>query len=213
MLQQPTTLYYVYDPMCSWCWGYTPTWKNVQKALPDNIKVVYVVGGLAPDSDVEMPAVMQQQIASYWHKIEDYLGTQFNHDFWKNNTPRRSTYSACRALIAARAQHAELALLQAIQHAYYLHAKNPSDNDVLIDLAASCGMDVELFKQDFLSADTHQALLNEIEFARSIGGNSFPSLFVQKGSAIHELPIDYKDAQSTLQQIVTLADSFTRTGL
>jgi putative protein-disulfide isomerase len=204
MSQEKTTLYYVYDPMCSWCWGYRPTWQKIEKSLPDNVEVEYVLGGLAPDSDIEMPAEMQKQIASYWHKIEDYLGTQFNHDFWKNNTPRRSTYPACRALIAARAQQAELALLEAIQHAYYLNAKNPSDDDVLIELATSCGLDVEEFKNAFYSADTHQALLKEIEFARSIGGNSFPSLFVLKGSAIHELPIDYHDAQTTLQQIEKL---------
>ncbi|MEF1187337.1 DsbA family protein, partial [Vibrio sinaloensis] len=23
-------LYYVYDPMCSWCWGYKPTWRAVE---------------------------------------------------------------------------------------------------------------------------------------------------------------------------------------
>jgi putative protein-disulfide isomerase len=203
---EKTTLYYVYDPMCSWCWGYKPIWENIVSALPDNVDVVYVLGGLAPDSNEEMPMAMQQQIASYWHKIEDYLGTQFNHDFWKNNAPRRSTYPACRALIAARAQQAELALLEAIQHAYYLNARNPSDDDVLIDLAVSCGMNGEEFKKDFLSAGAHQALLTEIEFARSIGGNSFPSLFVQKGSDIHELPIDYQQAQTTLQQIKALAN-------
>ncbi|MFT6977114.1 MAG: putative protein-disulfide isomerase, partial [Shewanella psychromarinicola] len=24
-----TTLYYVHDPMCSWCWGYRPTWDTL----------------------------------------------------------------------------------------------------------------------------------------------------------------------------------------
>ena len=31
-------------------------------------------------------------------------GVRFNFDFWTHCTPKRSTYPACRAVIAARAQ-------------------------------------------------------------------------------------------------------------
>jgi putative protein-disulfide isomerase len=144
---------------------------------------------------------VQQQIASYWKKIENYLGTQFNYDFWHQNTPCRSTYPACRAILAAREQRAEQGMLDVIQHAYYLDAKNPSDNDILIGLAKSIGLDYEKFEADFLSPTTHDALLREIAFARSIGGNSFPSLFVQTEKGIGELMINYEDAETTIAQI------------
>ncbi|GAM76629.1 thioredoxin [Vibrio ishigakensis] len=52
---------------------------------------------LAPDSDEPMPMEMRAAIESYWERISGLLGTEFNHDFWRNNTPRRSTYPACRA--------------------------------------------------------------------------------------------------------------------
>ena len=80
-------LYYVYDPMCSWCWGYKPVWDKIQQALRDKIDIELLVGGLAPDSDVAMPQEMQQQIAAYWKKIENYLGTPFNYDFWTKMCP------------------------------------------------------------------------------------------------------------------------------
>ncbi|WEM45871.1 DsbA family protein (plasmid) [Photobacterium sp. DA100] len=194
-------LYYVYDPMCSWCWGYKPTWNQISEGISDEVEIIYVVGGLAPDSDVPMPEVMQQQIKAYWKKIEDYLGTQFNYDFWVNNTPRRSTYPACRAILAARAQGAELAMLNVIQEAYYLNAKNPSDNDVLLNLAQGLGLDITQFKAQFLSEQTHQRLLDEIAFARSIGGNSFPSLLIEVEGRIIQIPIDYQDAEATIIQI------------
>lgn len=194
-------LYYVYDPMCSWCWGYKPTWERITQAISDEIEIIYVVGGLAPDSDIPMPEVMQQQIMAYWKKIEDYLGTQFNHDFWVNNTPRRSTYPACRAILAARSQGAELAMLNAIQEAYYLNAKNPSDNDVLLNLSQNIGLDMAQFEAEFLSQQNHQRLLDEIDFARSIGGNSFPSLIMQTSNSVLQLPVDYQNAETTIAQI------------
>jgi len=197
-------LYHVYDPMCAWCWGYKPVWNDIKHAIADDVEIIYLLGGLAPDTDEPMPEMMQAQIASYWKKIENYLGTKFNYEFWTENTPRRSTYPACRASLAAREQGAEQSMLEAIQIAYYRDAKNPSDDHVLIELAKQIGLDVNQFASTFLSAQTHQALLAEISFARSIGGTSFPSLFLvkegEKATQI-DIPVDYKDAESTIELI------------
>ncbi|MCG9714791.1 DsbA family protein [Shewanella insulae] len=194
-------LYYVYDPMCSWCWGFKPVWEKIEQALSGEIEIVYLLGGLAPDSDQAMPMAMQQQIATYWRRIEALLGTEFNHEFWALNTPRRSTYPACRAILAARAQQAEGTMLTAIQRAYYLQARNPSDDDVLIDLASKVGLDKTQFSADLLHEETQEALLAEIHFARSIGGNSFPSLFVQSTVGITPISIDYQDVDACIAQI------------
>ncbi|MCZ4292690.1 DsbA family protein [Vibrio sinaloensis] len=194
-------LYYVYDPMCSWCWGYKPVWQKISQQLESKIEIQYVLGGLAPDSDQPMPEEMQRQIASYWKKIEDFLGTEFNYDFWQKNTPRRSTYPSCRAVLAARKQGAEQAMLSAIQHAYYLEARNPSDNEVLLSLAANIGLDAAKFEVDFFSAELNKEFLQELEFARRIGGNSFPSLFVATEQGIIELQVDYQSAETTIDQV------------
>lgn len=203
-MKQANKLYYVYDPMCSWCWGYKPVWTQIMTSLKDKLEVQYVVGGLAPDSDEPMPEPMREQIASYWKKIENYLGTEFNYQFWIRCTPRRSTYPSCRAALAARKQHAERQMVEAIQAAYYLEARNPSDSDVLISVAEEIGLDVKQFEQDYCSPELNQAFMQERKFARSIGGNSFPSLFLQTESGIVELPIDYQSAQATLEQIERL---------
>ncbi|MDG3085909.1 DsbA family protein [Vibrio hannami] len=197
-------LYYVYDPMCAWCWGYRPTWKQIESELSQHLEVEYVLGGLAADSDVPMPEDLQRTIASYWQRIHDLLGTEFNFDFWSNNTPRRSTYPSCRAVLAARYQGKEKEMILAVQQAYYLQALNPSDNSVLIGLAKDIGLDMAKFEADLLSESTKQALLDEISFARSIGGNSFPSLFVRKDNRLHELPINYQDAKETVAQVLKI---------
>ncbi|MGF1904559.1 DsbA family protein [Aliivibrio salmonicida] len=191
-------LYYVYDPMCSWCWGYKPIWEKIKQTISKDVDIVYVLGGLAPDSDEPMPQEMQTQIASYWQKIENYLGTTFNHDFWAQNTPRRSTYPSCRAILAARSQGAEQAMLESIQYAYYLNAKNPSDNEVLIECARNIGLNVAQFESALFSPEVHQMLLDEIAFSRSIGRRGFPSLFLKQGEELTDLPIDYEKSEGTV---------------
>lgn len=101
-------LYYIHDPMCSWCWGFSRTLNTLLEQLPADVEVRRVLGGLASDSDLPMPDSMQQTIKSNWTRIEDTIpDVKFNFDFWEKTIPRRSTYAACRAVIAARLQGEE----------------------------------------------------------------------------------------------------------
>ncbi|QIA65164.1 DsbA family protein [Vibrio astriarenae] len=203
-MSEKRKLYYVYDPMCSWCWGFKPTWKQLEQKLQNHVEIQYVVGGLAPDTQDPMPVLMREQIASYWHKIEGLLGTQFNHDFWKNNEPRRSTYPSCRAMLLAREKGLEKQMLSRVQEAYYLEAKNPSEHIVLATLAQEIGFDFDLFLSDLESTTVDEALLEELKFARGIGGNSFPSLFIETSEGVVEIPVDYQDSESMFTKINSL---------
>ena len=197
-------LYYVHDPMCSWCWGFRPVWELIRQNLPDNLQVKNILGGLAPDSDVPMPIAMQRDIESYWRKIQKHIpGTEFNFDFWKKCEPRRSTYPACRAVIAARKQslNAELAMIKAIQNAYYLQAKNPSIEAVLVDLAVSLRLDKEQFIADINSQEIQKELDQEISFSRQIGSQGFPSLIVKRDQEYRIVPLDYNNPDTALMFI------------
>ena len=197
-------LYYVHDPMCSWCWGFSPTWSKIRSQLPENVEVKYLLGGLAPDSQEPMPDDMKIAIAGYWKKIQQHIpGTEFNFDFWKECEPRRSTYPSCRAVIAARKQNPEIEreMIDAIQKAYYLNAKNPSNDDALTNIAESIGLDKELFATDLNSDETQQQLETEIAFGRQIGAQGFPSMMLEKNGRLEYLPLDYNDASATLKYI------------
>ena len=101
-------LFYIHDPMCSWCYAFSASLQGLQQDLPASIKFVYLLGGLAPDTSTPMPIDMQQAIQQSWRRIETTVpGVDFNFDFWRLNTPVRSTYPACRALLAARRQGAD----------------------------------------------------------------------------------------------------------
>lgn len=194
-------LYYVHDPMCSWCWGYRPTWDALRQALPEDVQQVNVVGGLAPDSDEPMPLEQQKLIAGYWRRIAEELGTKFNFDFWTNCAPRRSTYPACRAVLAAAVQDAEEAMINAIQHAYYLRAMNPSDASTLIELAKDIGLDAKRFAGDLASEGIRHELERHFALRRSIDVYSFPSLVLQIGQETYPVPLDYQGHQISAEFI------------
>jgi putative protein-disulfide isomerase len=192
--------------MCSWCWGFSHTWNKVKNSLPSEINVQYVLGGLAPDSSEVMPNKMREYIQMNWHKIEQKIpGVSFNYTFWDSCTPKRSTYPACRAVIAVKNQNSELeqTMVKIIQQAYYLDAKNPSEDDVLISLAKTLDLDIKQFTQDLNSEPTQQLLSNDIALMQSMGVSSFPSLVLQTTNRIKSITIDYNNPKLILNQIIT----------
>lgn len=203
-------LYYCHDPMCSWCWGFKPTWQTLQRQLAQNartrhIHVTYLLGGLAKDTDQPMAADMQNTIQETWRYIQQVIPTTaFNFDFWTNNTPRRSTYPACRAVIAARKQAlaSEQPMIDRIQKAYYLQAQNPSDIHILSHLAVSIGLDKQRFEHDLNSPETQQELVGEIRQCESLGANGFPSLILQSSKNTIPLQINYNQSDEMFTQLL-----------
>ncbi|NVK73507.1 DsbA family protein [Marinomonas sp. CT5] len=200
------TLIYCYDPMCSWCWGFRPTWSKLQKALQDlvdknQLTIQPMLGGLAIDSDKAMPDEMKSKLEATWHKIQNTLGSEFNFDFWRNAAPRRSTYPACRACYVARDTGLEEEMYHVIQEAYYLKAKNPSNLNTLIECAESIGMNADGFEKAMQHVKNQGLLEEEVEQARHLGLNSFPSLALLIGDKLTPIPLDYKDHSSMLRAI------------
>ena len=169
---------YVMDPMCSWCYAFQP---ELEEFLGKHsaIEVDWIMGGLAPDNDQPMSEDMKESISSYWHQIEKKTRVSFNHDFWKSNTPYRSTYPACRAVITAEALKTKCSqdMVKAIQSAYYKEAKNPSLEDTLISCAESIGLDRNHFSEVFKSDEIEKKLQEHLSLAHHLQVRGFPALF------------------------------------
>jgi putative protein-disulfide isomerase len=199
-----SSLIYVHDPMCSWCFGFSKTLQTLLNELPAGINVKRLLGGLAPDSNKPMSEATRNMVRQNWQHIEQAIpGVLFNYDFWDNCEPRRATYPACRAVIAARQQGETFddLMTQKIQQAYYQQARNPSDDSTLIELAAEIGLDQQAFNDDLASNETQQRLLEEISQSRSLGVNGFPSLVLECNGRIELIQTNYTKADSMLSQI------------
>ena len=191
--------------MCSWCWAFKPTWDRVKEALLGQIKVNYLLGGLAPESNQLMPIETRKYVKGNWQRIQEMIpDTRFNYDFWTSCEPRRSTYPACRAVICAKQQHPDFEnlMIYGIQKSYYLEAQNPSNDDVLINIAESLGLDTDKFRIDLKSSQINEILLDEIKLTRSMDINSMPSLALKINSTLKGIDIDYLDANYIINQII-----------
>ncbi|WP_258238989.1 DsbA family protein [Arcobacter sp. F155] len=171
-------LIYVMDPMCAWCYAFTKELEEFLQKHP-SFELEYIMGGLAPDNDTPMDENMKKTISSYWVDIEKKTKVTFNHDYWKENTPYRSTYPACRAVITAETLQAKSSakMVKSIQSAYYKEAKNPSLKETLVKCANSIGLDETKFIQTFDSKKIEETFQEHLRTSYKLQVRGFPALF------------------------------------
>ena len=178
------TIYYVVDPMCSWCWGFAPVWREFVPEIPESATVVDLMGGLAPDNEAPMDSAMRQYVQDAWGAVKARTGAEFNFEFWNKCEPKRSTYPACRAVIAAgeQASGARSLMYDAIQRAYFLEARNPSDAEALECVAGEIGLDRKQFSEDLGSDHINRIFQLELESVAKLGVSGFPTIVVKRES-------------------------------
>ncbi len=210
--------------MCSWCYAFKPVLQQLRRQLItqylEDLQLASVLGGLAADTDAAMPAEMRQQLYATWQRIEQKVpAIHFNYAFWDNwqqTQPRRSTYPACRAVIAAHSfdildnnidvnKYEEL-MVDAIQNAYYQQALNPSDNNVLIALAEKIGLPDKEFQNRFLAEQTQLILEQQLAQCQQMNARSYPSLILKVGTGYWPVSIDYHNSDVILDNIRMILD-------
>ena len=210
-------LYLIVDPMCSWCWGFRSAWQSFVREIPSSVTIKFLMGGLAPDSDEPMDTKTKTYIQSAWRSVADRTGAKFNHQFWAVCQPRRSTYPACRAVITAGLQltGSRERYYEALQRAYFLDARNPSDYETLIALAKEIGLDPEQFQEDLGTSLVQQTFREELNQVRSLGVSGFPTVIWHQqgttdGNRLEVLSTGYTDAGTLRERWRVLTNKLMR---
>lgn len=192
--------------MCSWCWGFAPVLEDVVSHLPPEVELRYVMGGLAPDSDEPMPEDIQTYVQGAWRQVSATTGAQFNWDFWEKCEPRRSTYPACRAALAAGLQQKLPEMFAALQRSYYLEARNPSDTSTHLELAAELGLDTDRFAEDLISTRVKDLLQDDFACRRKLGVREFPSLILEKEGTLIPIVRGWADPDAVRDRLASSLD-------
>lgn len=197
------TLLYVADPMCSWCFGFAPVLAGLRRALKGDVGFRLVLGGLAPDDEQPMSEETKRYVQSAWRDVEARTVARFEWSYWEKCRPRRSTWPACRSVLAAEAARDGLgeAMFSAIQHAYYAQARDPSDREVLADLGAELGLERSAFLRSIDEPAMHAALAAELALRDRLGATGYPSVGVERDGELELVSRGWVELEPLLERL------------
>ncbi|NDW03464.1 DsbA family protein [Jiella pacifica] len=170
-------LVYFADPMCSWCWGFSPAIDAIARSHPD-LPIRLVLGGLRPFTETPMDEQAKAKTRQHWQHVEAASGQPFDYGFFDRESFVYDTEPAARAVVAARrldAGHA-FPLNRRIAHAFYAENRDVTDPNVLISLAAEEGLEAEAFAAVLNDDATREETLADFAVSQASGVTGFPTL-------------------------------------
>jgi putative protein-disulfide isomerase len=188
------TLHYIYDPLCGWCYGAEPLLHAAWDVLPVQLHG----GGMMTGSNRQsVSPQLRDYVMPHDRRIAEYTGQPFgqayfegllrDHDAVFDSAPPISAVLAAEK-IAGRG----LDLLARLQTAHYVEGRRIADNDVLLTLAESIGLDPQVFNTAFheiQGVDTQAHIKDSRQWLAKIGGQGFPTLALEQGGQLQLLDI------------------------
>lgn len=173
-------LLYFADPMCSWCYGFSPVISALAEHFRDRLSLRVVMGGLRAGNTQPMRDQDRDYIRGAWTNVGEASGQPFDFSFFDRDTFVYDTEPACRAVVVTRntAPEKTLQMKSAISEAFYANNRDVTDVDVLSEIAGEQGEDKEQFRQQMLNPDIRNETFRDFLFSQQSGVEGFPCLLV-----------------------------------
>ena len=200
-------LHFIYfaDPMCSWCWGFSPVVEALRQRTAEVLPIRLVMGGLRPGTTTAMPEEARRNLVDHWKEICELTGQPFGEGLIGLDGFVYDTDPAARAVVLARRTSTDLALdyLARVQAAFYAEGRDVTKDAVLVDLAGELGFERETFAAGLGDEALKSETWRDYAVSQRAGVTGFPTLVVGPNADGTFAPISrgYQDPESVLASV------------
>jgi len=194
MSEQQTTLHYVYDPLCGWCYGAAPLLQAA--ATIAGLKIELHAGGLWLGSRRQpMGEALRDYVRPHDQRIEALTGQHFGERYFNELLLREGclldSELPIRAVLAVTALGGDgLVMLHRIQQSHYRDGIWIGEPAFLATLAAEQGISAEAFQQAYLQAPLLQHLADSQGWMKRLGGQGYPTLGIERGGKLERIEVN-----------------------
>ena len=169
---------YLADPMCSWCWGFSPVIGELAEDYADRADLRVIAGGLFPGTAEPMDRHFKASVREHWEHVEQRTGQPFDFSFFERDDFVYDTEPACRAVVAAREldRSRVLEMLRGLHHAFYAENRDITERGVATEVAADVGIDADRFCAALESDTIRDRMRHDFRLAHELGMRGFPTL-------------------------------------
>jgi predicted DsbA family dithiol-disulfide isomerase len=178
--QKPLQIIVYQDVLCAWSYLAESRLAPLRDELRDLVRWLYRPFPLRAAESRLTEADLHGFAEEIRKASDEPDGRRLVPDLWISGDPPRSSVPALAALEAARLQghHARSLLCHAMQRAALEQGVNVSRPDVVLELAARVGLDMNRFSAAFHSSKTERLIIEEHRLASGRGVRKVPTLVI-----------------------------------
>jgi len=204
MTQPKSTLIYIGDPMCSWCYGITDELSGVKEKF-DDFDFELIMGGLRP-YNTQMMSELKDFLEHHWEEVNQASGQEFKYDILDDTKITYDTEPPCRANVVVRqlAPEKAFAFFKGTQRAFYFHNKNMHLKESYHDILKELEIDTQRFDDLFESDKMKELVRGDFEQSAEWGISGFPALILQYRGKLTLVANGYSTKEDIILRIETV---------
>ena len=203
-------IYYCYDAVCGWCYGFSPVMKKIEQEYKSILSFDVLSGGMIMPDNAQPIAVMASYIQEAHKNVEKLSGVKFGDDFlWHILNPEKSDWilestKPAIALCIFKEYHPDKAIEMASDLQYELNyeGRDLTDNEAYRHLLPKYNIPVEDFYTKLKSEEYLDKAYYEFTLVKQLQVNGYPTVLMQvTDSKFYLLARGYTDYETLKQRI------------
>ncbi|HAD96272.1 MAG TPA: protein-disulfide isomerase [Cryomorphaceae bacterium] len=180
-------IYYIYDALCGWCYGFSPVISEFFRKNRDNYEFQVLSGGMVTGEQEGPVNEVAGYIRDAYRNVEQTTGIEFGKAFLEGTLEEGTAYfssvPAALAMALFRTQRPEemIPFATRIQKAIYYDGLPPAEVSTFGECARDFNMDAELFQQRMTEPAVQNLVQQEFHVVARWGVRGFPSVVYKDG--------------------------------
>ncbi|EIE03240.1 DSBA-like thioredoxin domain protein [Leptospira licerasiae serovar Varillal str. VAR 010] len=178
------SILYVADPVCAWCYGFSPVFEKIREKYSDKIEFTLVLGGLKYGPEAEnFTEEVTEKLKYLWKEVERISKRNFHYDILQDRNIRYDSEPGSRAVITAQRINPSLSFsfLDKLLESFHSKGKDPSSFETYAEIASELSFPLDEFKELYYREETLLETRNDFNYGYILGVTGFPCLVFSDG--------------------------------
>jgi len=177
-------LIYIYDALCTWCYGFSPVIEAVHSKYKDQFDFEILSGGMITGTRTGPISVVYSKFKDEYKQVEEITGIDFGegflHELDKGDMIMDSERPSIALSVFKSYQPKEaICFAYDLQQSIYYDGKQPNNDDLYRYHAVNFGIDPNEFIHKMHLEEFKQNAYYEFALARQLQVKNYPAAFIQ----------------------------------
>ena len=204
------TIYYVYDPLCSWCYGFSPVMKKLKNSYDNEFNFEVISGGMQSGDRKQPVSVIRDYLKGAYKNVTERTGVEFGDKFMKvldDGTRILDSIPPSIALSIIKELKPEETLNFAaiIQEAIYYDGMDWNLVEAYFPYLEKYNIDPDEFMKKFEDPIYKEKTLEDFKLASNFGVTGFPTVILKKDDKYYLIAqgfVPFEQLNASVEQVL-----------
>ncbi|MCX2741306.1 DsbA family protein [Pontibacter anaerobius] len=215
---EKSTLYYVQDALCGWCYGMSPVIRRLFEEHGQDYTFEVLSGGMIRGSNVRPISCMADYIKQVAPRLEETTGMKLT-DTYRREILDKGTYmsnseppAVAMAILKEQFPGQQVPLAAAIQEQHFVEGKDLNEVETYLPVVHAFGADEADFRKKFESKEYLEKAQQEFELVENWGINGFPAIICQVKEKLYLVARGYQPYEQLTATLERVQQEASATG-